>query len=332
MNKYLIIRFSSFGDIIQALPSATALRESEASAEIHWLTRSDFHDIVRSHSIIDQIWSLRREEGFRGLFKLAKKMTDENFTHIYDAHNNLRSLLLCLYFKFKNPRLKILRRSKNRLNRILLFKFRINRFDWPFRGVKSYLEPLNKWFNKNINPQNLSLKLDDVFIDSELENNLPQMIVLAPSATWELKRWPIEYWSKLIGLMPQHKFVVLGGEADKFCDDIAAAHPQNTKSLRGRLSWLQSAKIVLKAKAIVSGDTGIMHLADGLGRPTLALIGPTAFGYPTFKNAHVLEMQLSCKPCTKDGRGRCVNSEYKKCLTSITPELVATELKKLAPV
>jgi ADP-heptose:LPS heptosyltransferase len=340
MNKYLIIRFSSFGDIVQALPAAQFIRQKDPSAEIHWLTRSDFCEFVKSHSVIDQIWSLERKDGLRGLLKLASKLKSENYTHVYDAHSNLRSLLLSMLFWFssvssvlrgpQSHRTQFVRRSKDRLNRWLLFSLRINRFAWPYRGARSYLQPLKKWFQNaeshEIKP--LTLQTEYVILQNELAQKLPQSVVIAPSATWELKRWPIEYWSKLVQANSDLHFVILGGEHDTFCDDIAQQSPHNTTNLRGRLTWLQSAKIVSLARAVVSGDTGILHLADVLGRPTIGLIGPTAFGYPSLKNSQVIEIDLPCKPCSKDGRGRCRIAETKKCLVDIKPEMVSIALNK----
>lgn len=331
MNKYLIIRFSSFGDIVQALPSARLIRDNDPSAEIHWLTRQDFHDFFKLYPVVNHTWSLKRTDGFSGLLKLTQQLNAENFTHIYDAHNNLRSFFVATALRLRLRPIHFLRRTKSRIKRFLLFKFRINLFPKPFRGINSFLSPLNSWFTQKKSFTIIQLQTDNIRLEPELEKSLPSTILLAPSATWELKRWPADYWSELVGLLPQYKFALLGGEKDTFCNKIAAAYPQNIINLSGRYSWVQSTKIVALAKAIVSGDTGILHVADLLGRPTIALIGPTAFGYPSHKNSHVLEVQLNCKPCTKDGNSKCHNSEYKKCLKDIRPELVAQTLKKVAP-
>jgi heptosyltransferase-2 len=73
-----------------------------------------------------------------------------------------------------------------------------------------------------------------------------------------------------------------------------------------------------------------MHAADIMGRTNLALIGPTAFGFPMRENSKILDVPLSCRPCTKDGRGRCHNPNHKACLTQIVPARVSQELQKVA--
>lgn len=328
MNKYLIVRFSSFGDIAQALPCVLAIRNSDPSAEIHWLTRSDFHDFVKSCSSIDQVWSLDRKEGFKGLIALIRKLRREHYTHIYDAHANLRSFLVSVFLRLSDFNIKFIRRSKERLKRILLFRLHINIFPKPFRGIESFLKPLNKWFCKMNVPDPFDLVTEGVPLALPQGYPLSNAVVLAPGATWELKRWPTEYWVELVQACPQYDFILLGGENDEFCKTIADAG-RNVLNLQGRLSWLQSTKLLSLARVVVSADTGVLHVADVIGKEAIALIGPTAFGYPTRASTHIAEVQLSCRPCTKDGRGRCRNVEYKKCLRDIKPELVARLLREL---
>src|SRR6185312_10157368 len=97
----------------------------------------------------------------------------------------------------------------------------------------------------------------------------------------------------------------------------------------GKLSWLECLKVVDQANLVIAGDTGLMHAADLLGRPTLALVGPTAFGFPKKLSSRILEVPLTCRPCTKDGRGNCRNAEYKACMTRIKPESVAQAVRDI---
>jgi heptosyltransferase-2 len=84
---------------------------------------------------------------------------------------------------------------------------------------------------------------------------------------------------------------------------------------------------VYLSEFVISADTGILHVADLFQVSGLALIGPTAFGHPTGSSLRVLERNLSCMPCTKDGRGKCSDSTYQRCMVEITPRMVATEVE-----
>ena len=320
--KILILRFSSFGDIVQALDVPTALRERFPGTAIHWAVRSDFREVVALHPHVDRIWTLDRQKGWRGLWKLATELRKEGFTHLYDAHNNLRSWILRLLLMPPH----LVRRSKNRWKRFLLFKFRKNLFPWPFIGRKSFLAPLSKW--------GVSEALfQSPFPQLALPFEAPQKyVVLIPATAWAKKNWPRSHWVELIGLLQDQKLVVLGGPSDQFIDEIVteAKHP-SLLNLRGRLSLIESCAVVAGAKAVISADTGLMHVADQLGRPTLALIGPSAFGYPGSKSSRTLEVQLDCKPCSKDGRGPCQNQTYQKCMIDIRPTDVARFLREMNP-
>ena len=144
-EKILVIRFSSFGDIVQAMSTLGPIKDKFTHCEIHWVARSDMASILTLSPLVSKVWSFDRKSGFKGLLKLASDLKSEGYTHIYDAHSNIRSRILSLLiapFPFSK---NFIRRKKDRLKRILLFTFRINLFPKPFRGMISYLEPLKKW-------------------------------------------------------------------------------------------------------------------------------------------------------------------------------------------
>jgi heptosyltransferase-2 len=141
--------------------------------------------------------------------------------------------------------------------------------------------------------------------------------------------WPLEYWQTLIKQNPQRRFLVTGGPGDADPATLEAFAPDNCRSLAGTLSWSQTLDLIQGAKAVIGVDTGTVHLGDLLGVPTFFLIGPTAFGFPTRSSSGVLEIPLSCRPCTKDGRCQCKIAETKKCLVDIRPDMVTARLAAL---
>src|SRR5690242_19036437 len=92
--KILIIRFSSFGDVLQSLSIAGRLGEAFPQAEIHWVTRAEFVPLIESHPSVRKIWSLPRRATLGTVLRLGRELRAESFTHVYDAHNNLRSHIL----------------------------------------------------------------------------------------------------------------------------------------------------------------------------------------------------------------------------------------------
>lgn len=327
MSKFLIIRFSSLGDIAQAAPVAAALRKSHPKSSVHWVTRSDFAEFVRLNPHVDKVWSFDKKRGWRGLFQLFQELSRENFTHVYDAHNNLRSNLLVFLWRICFLGAQISQRPKNRWKRILLFRFRRNVFPQPFVGALSFLEPLKKWgISQQLSPPpHLVAKPSKEYPFSQAS-----FVVFAPSAAWATKRWPVEHWKRLVHLLPSQNLVLIGGPADTFCEEIRQEAPHRIWNMAGKTSFLESCEIVSQALMVISADTGFLHIADQMGVKNIGLIGPTAFGYTSQPQSKILEIDLYCKPCSKDGRTPCTNPVYQKCMKDISPERVAGSAQEMS--
>jgi ADP-heptose:LPS heptosyltransferase len=324
-KKLLIIRLSSFGDIAQCLSVVTWLKSRDPKIEIDWVVREDFSDFVSSIEGINKIYKVGRKQGLARLYDLAVVLKDQKYDWVYDAHNNVRSHLLSLVLVYLNPdflfkRLIFVRRSKNRFRRWLLFRFRKNTFPMPFRAQISFLQPIFDRIGGVLTSPPVRLKKSNPSPTLAL---LPDnFILLAPSAAWDLKKWPEENWHNVIQSLPQTNFVVVGGPEDQFCEKFEKSFPGRVQNMAGKFSWSETAYAIEKSSLVISGDTGVLHVADLLHKKAIALIGPTAFGYPTQVTSKILEIDLYCKPCSKDGRGQCINAVYKKCMISISPEEV----------
>lgn len=332
-KKFLIIRFSSIGDIIQCMDVVNGIMNHFPDAEIHWIARKDMASFLAMDRRIARIWAFDRKTGLKGLLHMAGQLKKEHFDYIYDAHSNIRSHILrtklipCLG---KRPHFAL--RPKERMKRFLLFRLGINTFPQPFKGRISYRKPLEKWgicdFRSDYTdwhfPEEYSGKFDGLFS--------PATITLIPSANWPKKRWPVSRWQELIRLLPQYNFLILAGPADTFCEEIKNTAPERVNNLAGKTSLLESCYLVLHSRVVISADTGFLHAADLFCRKALALMGPTAFGFPTGNTVETLEISLNCRPCTKDGSGKCKQAIYQKCMTDITAQQVAAKVKQLCPV
>ncbi len=323
--KILIIRFSSIGDLTQALSIPAFIKSYVAQAEIHFVTRKDLAPIVENHPAIKKLWVLDRALGINGLFALAKELRAEKFTHVYDAHNNMRSLVIRMYVHADST----LVRPMMRFKRFLLIKFQKNLFEKPFSGQRDLIKPLEKWGMKFKLPAAPQLFLNESVQKKakELTVQLKDYIVLVPSAAYELKRWPIEHWDELIKKNPNRTFVVLAGKDDFFTKTLNSNH--NVVNFTGTTDLLTSAAVIQNAKLTISNDTGLLHFSEQLGKPTIALMGPAPFGFPSRASTVILERNLKCRPCSKHGQGPCVNPVFQECLRAISSSEVTDHLNKL---
>ncbi len=140
------------------------------------------------------------------------------------------------------------------------------------------------------------------------------LVILAPGAQHPTRSWPWfpELAEMLISRGIKVAWVGLGGEGPS---DVPGL------DLRGKTSIQELLYVISRAKALVSGDTGPMHLARCLGVPVVAIFGPTVpeFGFgPLPGQGFVLEKGLKCRPCSLHGERSCPHDL--ECLTSIGPE------------
>lgn len=334
--KILVFRFSSLGDVLQTLSVAGRIGESWPEAEIHWATREEFAPLIARHPRIKKVWTLKKGAGLGDVLALGRRLKAENFTHVYDAHNNLRTRILGWqlmgWFAWRRwlKGQRFLRRPIYRVRRFFLFRFRWNLFPQPFSGQRALLEPLTRWGLPLAAPSVPQLFLDDRSVGKAREV-LPwtQFVALAPSAAFQLKRWPLEHWADLIRSHPDTRFAVLGGPEDGFLSELVQVAPERVINLAGVLSFEESARVVAMSQALVSNDTGLMHVAEQIGKPCLALMGPAPFGFPSRPLTRIFQLDLECRPCSKHGQGPCVNSEYHKCMRGILPADVAQGLKQV---
>lgn len=329
--RILIIRFSSIGDVLQTLSVVTQVRKTFPQAQIEMVTQSRFCDFYELHPDVHRVWSVPKSSGLGQLWKLSREVEPSKLTHVYDAHNNLRSRLFCFFLRCRWPFFKFLRRPIYRLRRFFLFQFRLNLFPQPFSGQMDQIRPLRKWGVSPEIPKEASLFLPDSMIKEFKEKwSLPYpFVALAPSAAYVLKRWPVSHWAQLIQESSHQNFVLLGGPEDSFLESLVEKAPDRVLNLAGQLSLLESATVVSLSQALISNDTGVMHMAEQLNHPCVALMGPAPFGFPSKPSTRILERQLSCRPCSKHGQGPCVNPEYQKCLRDISSEEVMKTMGSL---
>jgi ADP-heptose:LPS heptosyltransferase len=331
--KILIIRFSAFGDVVQTLSVPPALKSAFPGAEIHWVTRKDASALVQGHPDIHRVWDYDRKKGIMGLARMGIEMRKAGFTHIYDAHNNLRSHFLTWILRplgFLNLGPKFIRRSIRRWKRFLLFKLRINKFEMPFSGQRDLLEPLAAWGVAKSPPPAPQIFPNEINKNKakELLGTFQDAIALAPSSAHFLKRWPKEYWKQLILQFPDQKFVLLGGPQDSFLEEIRAVAPERVLNLSGHSPLSVSTCVVQLSKVLVTNDTWLLHAAEQLGKNAIALMGPAPFGFPCRQTTTIMELKLPCRPCSKHGQGPCTNkARHHQCLVDITPEAVSIELR-----
>lgn len=165
--------------------------------------------------------------------------------------------------------------------------------------------------------------------------NLPDrapLLVLCPgSGQGPAHRWPTRHFASLANLLadewPEAELVVLGSASDRLIGtEIAALSGQSIRNLAGETSVADALAIVSQAGGVVSGDSGLMHLAAAFGRPQVAVFGPTDPRHtpPRSPRARVEWLHLACSPCFQ----RDCPLGHHDCLGRVTPQSVFDSLSR----
>ena len=306
--KFLIIRFSSIGDIVLTTPVVRCLKEQVEGAEIHYATKKQFVSILEGNPYIHKIHILDKS-----LNKLIDDLQAESFDYIIDLHHNLRSSII----KFRLRRMSF---SFNKLNfeKWLMVKFKKNRLP-ANHIVDRYLETCkffdvindNKGLDFYIEPKN---EVDLNLLPPEYNSGYIAFVIGAKHATKQLPE------NKIIELCNQinKPLMLLGGPEDNAKAEriLEKTHKSSIFNACGKFNLQQSASFVKQAQIVISHDTGLMHIAAAFKHKILSIWGNTIpeFGmYPYVPNKQytVFEVKgLKCRPCSKIGFDKCPKGHF----------------------
>ncbi len=319
--RILLVRFSSIGDILLTTPLVRALRERYPPAEITYLTKAAFAPLVRDNPRITRVLTL--EPGAR-LRPLAAELRALRCTHLLDLHGSTRSRALRLLVpgRWRGYR-------HHRVAREMLIRFKRDIYPRQLPVAERYFDAAA---GLDVHPDGRPPELYcapgvDAAVGEWLEaRRLAEgpLLVFAPGAAHATKQWPAASWRTLTAsvLTQGWRVVFAGGPGDAtLCRELAAAGGPATASAAGEFSLQQTGALLARARALVSGDTGVMHLGTAVGTPVVALFGPTVrqFGFfPYTRAATVLDLPLDCRPCTAWGTERCPLGHH-RCLRDLLP-------------
>lgn len=160
------------------------------------------------------------------------------------------------------------------------------------------------------------------------------LLVFAPGAEFgPAKRWPARHFAALAAAVlerdPQAQIALLGSPKDlPACEEICALMTQpGVVNLAGATSLAEAIALIAGAQAVVSNDSGLLHVASSLNRPVLALYGPTDPDHaPPFSDrARALSLRLDCAPC----RQRVCPLGHQNCMQQMGADMVWRELQAL---
>lgn len=303
IKKILVIRFSSFGDIVLSFPFISSLKKTFPGADITFLTKDKFTELLEMNKDIASILSYKNES----LHDLRKLLKEKNFDLIFDIHRNLRSVFSTALLK---P--EIIRYRKGTLKKLLLVLFKINLIRDVVPVYRRYLSALH----------NIRFQDDFKFAPAGLVFGKEPLInepavLIAPSSKHFSKTLPKEYFAEIIKNIKGHKIILTGdnSEADKSVCGYLESLSGDTINFCGKTDYRTLANLIYCSKLVICNDSGVLHMAEALDKKIIAFFGSTVreFGFfPQLSSTVVFENNnLKCRPCTHIGKDRCIENHFK---------------------
>ncbi len=323
MPKFLIIRFSSIGDIVLTSPVVRCIKKQIPSAQVHYITKETFKSVIDNNPYVDKVYAIDKD-----VSEVTGDLKKENYDFVIDLHHNLRSMQVKR--ALGNPSASF---PKLNVEKWLKVNLKIDKLP-DVHIVDRYFEAV-----KSLNVKNDEAGLD-YFIPVSDEVNIAAL--------------PITHQNGYIGFVigarhftkqfPEHKIietckllnspiVLLGGKEDaEKAQRIESAIGRNIYNACGKYTLNQSASLVKQAQKIITNDTGLMHIAAAFKKDIISLWGNTIpeFGMYPYKsgtNSHIMEIKgLGCRPCSKIGYRACPKKHF-KCMEEIKVEQIVSNCR-----
>ena len=322
-KKFLVIRFSSIGDIVLTTPVVRCLRKQFPDADIWFLTKRKFASIVESNPYLTKVITL--DNDFEDTVDVLK---GEKFDAVIDLHFNLRTL------RIKQALKGVPFHSFNKLNtqKWIYTNFKINLM--PEKHiVDRYMETVS-----GLGVVNDGLGLDffipekDKVEDSDIPFSHSQgFLAIAIGAAHFTKKLPVDKLKELCTNI-EYPIILLGGKEDFHNGaDISSVDSVKIYNACGKFSLNESADIVRKSNLVISHDTGLMHIAASFKKMVFSVWGNTvpSFGMYPYKTAYkVFQVnKLWCRPCSKIGFEKCPLGHF-KCMNKIEIDEIVSSAKE----
>ena len=316
LKKILVIRFSSIGDIVLTSAMVRCVKQQLREAEVHFLTKKQNEPILRANPNIDKIWLY--DHNFK---ELIPQLKSQGFDFIADLHRNYRSGFVKSQLGTESatfPKLNLAKWLTVNLKMNILPDIHI--VERYFKAI----EPLEV-INDGLGLDYFIPAGDEVEVASLPILHQNGFIAIVIGGKHNTKIFPPE---KVAGVCQKlaRPVILLGGDEDRERgEQIVSQTGVLVFNACGLYNLNQSASLIRQARAVLTNDTGLMHIAAAFRKPVVSVWGNTipAFGmYPympeQFKtNSMIAQVEgLSCRPCSKLGYRKCPKQHF-NCMNQI---------------
>jgi heptosyltransferase-2 len=336
MVKILIIAPNWIGDAVMTEPLISQLKKNNPDSQIDVLATPWVASIMKAIPVVDQIITADFQHGslqWKKRKALAKQLALSTYTHAYVLPNSFKSALIPWLAKIPH---RIGYQGEMRwglINEVLKNPSRSHR-----PPMSSHYFALSGNALPEVTQPHLSLP-DAMITESQQAlqkiHAHQHLYVLCPGAEYgPAKQWPAEHFGQLAKNIIETKensmVVILGSKKElSIGSDIASMsmHPDRVINWCGQTSLEDVMAAISNATAVISNDSGLMHIAAAFRRPQVAIFGSSDPRHtpPLSKLAAIHWLQLECSPCFK----RTCPLGHLKCLVDIHAKDVLNSINQL---
>jgi len=342
-SRTLIIKPSSMGDIVQALPVLTALKEACPQAHVSWLVARPFAGILEGHPRLDTVLRFDRRRFAR--FTLSATVAAEFIAFLHDLRRrrfttviDLQGLLRSGIFALASGAPRRVGFREAREGAPLFYTDEVSIGHRDTHAVDRYLavaRRLGLAMPTATDHLPVSAEAREAIRGRLAEGGIGRdepYIVVCAYARWPTKQWPPERFARVLDEMHSETGAraVLVGSADAIANARTIGERMHKRpiDLTNRTALKELVAVIAEARVMATNDSGPMHVAAAVGTPVVAIFGPTNPDRtgPYGPGHRVLAGRAACSPCY---RRQCVygsGTAALLCLTNITPESVTEQL------
>jgi heptosyltransferase-1 len=276
-QRFLLVRLSSLGDVIHALPAASALRDTFPAARIDWIIDPRWKRLLEGNPDLTEVIAHNGKSPL-GIASSLGKLRDSRYTCAIDFQGLYKSALLAFFSGA--PRRVGFQSSYAREGLVsALYTDRVNpRGAHKVEHNLTLAERAGAKIGRPRFPLAIRAPEEEVVTRELNERGISEFYVLNPGGGWTSKCWPAERYGQLHHRLANRYgwrgIVTIGPGEERLAHDvIQAAGSPAPVAIPLPLGPLMA--LLRRAKLVVSADTGPLHLASALGTPVVGLFGPT---------------------------------------------------------
>jgi heptosyltransferase I len=363
-RKILLIKLSAIGDVVHTLPVLNKLRRRYPAARIDWLVAPPIDELMHNNPAINNVIEFSRSEWsapwraapYVSAARLIATLRAAEYDLVIDLQGQLRSAVFAFAcgaparIGFDKPRAdrwktlsrKIPDEAKKhawqgaREGSFLAYTHHIALPTLDLHPVERYLhiapmlglDDAPPDFSFPI-PQEATTRIDGLLDYYDITKK--RLVAIAPGTNWDTKQWRSEGFAEVARhfLQSGSAVILIGSERERALCDQVAAGAQGVVNLAGETTLSELAALIRRASICVTNDSGPMHMAVALGRPVVAVFGPTdpVWAGPYRRDGAVLSAGVACSPCYLRRLSECPNGHA--CMTNVSAAAVIERAEKL---